>query len=193
VIHSGICWTNGRFFLLGALLYGVNSGTCIILLGRSSGTWATPVPAGGGPGNIVAQVDVALVGVLEPVDRLLRGTGRTIRRSDRHPWCGRVLLHVMADALDAVRVDTSLPQSDHPYLIDYSGQRMRFEGYVGGVLRFLEVNEGGSTKSLSTFGSSIRDHARSFDEYERSHDFLAGLPVTAQPGFGSGVICGWLA
>ncbi len=74
----------------------------------------------------------------------------------------------------------SLPQSDHRYLIDYSGQRMRFEGYVGGALRFLDVNEGGSTKSLSTFGSSIREHARTFDEYERSHDFLAGLPVTRE-------------
>jgi hypothetical protein len=74
----------------------------------------------------------------------------------------------------------SSPQSDHRYLIDYSGQRMRFEGYVRGALRLLEVNEGGSTKSLSTFGPSIREHARSFDGYERSHDFLAGLPVTRE-------------
>ncbi len=74
----------------------------------------------------------------------------------------------------------SLPQSDHRFLIDYGGQRMRFEGYVGGVLRFLDVNEGGKTKSLSTAGSSIREHARSFDEYAGAHDFLAGLPVTRE-------------
>lgn len=72
----------------------------------------------------------------------------------------------------------SVAPSEHRFLIDYAGQRMRFEGYVDGVLRFLDVNEGGITASLSTVGSSLRGHPRSFDEYETSHDFLAGLPVT---------------
>ncbi len=67
--------------------------------------------------------------------------------------------------------------SEHRFLIDYVGHRLRFEGYVDGELRFLDVNEGGSTASLSTFDSSIRAHARSFDESEKSHDFLAGGPT----------------
>ncbi len=56
---------------------------------------------------------------------------------------------------------------------------MRFEGYVGGALRFLDVNEGGTTSSLSlsTIDSSVRIHESSFAANERAHDFLAGLPM----------------
>ena len=76
----------------------------------------------------------------------------------------------------------SVAPSEHRFLIDYTGRRMRFEGYVDGVLRFLDVNDGGITASLSTLDSSLRVHAGSFDEYQKSHDFLAGLPVTRVNG-----------
>lgn len=76
----------------------------------------------------------------------------------------------------------SVPPSEHRSLMDYAGRRMRFEGYIDGVLRFLDVHDDGITTSLSTFDSSLRAHAASFDEYQKSRDFLAGLPVTRVNG-----------
>ncbi|MHB1345018.1 MAG: cell division protein FtsX [Thermoleophilia bacterium] len=67
--------------------------------------------------------------------------------------------------------------SEHRFLVDFTGERVRFEGYVDGKLRFLEVTEGGMTTSLDTLTSSLRANPGNFGESQKARDFLAGLPV----------------
>lgn len=70
------------------------------------------------------------------------------------------------------------PTTEHRYLVDFAGQRVRFEGREDGSLRYLVVVDVDTKAYFNANDLLTRVDVQAFDDFLTGSDLLVGLPST---------------